>query len=503
MSLAALLRDDYRGEAARSEVLREIVAGLETLLERQKHNRLAYYKPNRKQLEFHAAGATYRERLFKAGNQLGKTWAGAAEAAAHLTGRYPDWWPGRRFDRPTRGWAAGPKGELTRDGPQRQLMGPPQEHGTGYIPADCIAHKTAARGTTDLLDTVTVKHVSGGLSELKFKSYAEGRANWQTETLDWLWFDEEPPPEVYSEGLTRTNVAFGPVWLTFTPLQGMSLVVVRFLKSPSRDRAVITMTIHDVTHYTPEQAAAIIASYPAHERRARALGEPMLGSGAIFPIEEERIKCPPFAVPAQWPCLGGMDFGWDHPFAAVKLAHDRDTDTVYVVNAYRVSEATPTVHVAALLPWGADLPWAWPHDGLQHDKGSGVSLAKQYRADAGAGRPGLRMLPERATFPDGGIGVEAGLIAMLTRMELGRWKVFENLGEWFDEFRNYHRQDGKVVKEMDDLISASRYAAMMLRFARPVGGARLPTQLQAITEDEPRGAWAPGGGTRQTTAEMD
>jgi hypothetical protein len=41
-----------------------------------------------------------RERLLMADNQLDKTIAGGFEAAMHATGRYPDWWQGRRFDKP-------------------------------------------------------------------------------------------------------------------------------------------------------------------------------------------------------------------------------------------------------------------------------------------------------------------------------------------------------------------------------------------------------------------
>jgi len=228
-------------------------------------------------------------------------------------------------------------------------------------------------------------------------------------------------------------------------------------------RAVIRMTIDDAEHYTPEQRAAIIAAYPAHEREARVKGIPALGSGRIFPVTDEAVTCQAFAIPPFWPQLGAMDFGWDHPFAAVSLAWDRDTDTIYVTRAYREREATPVVHAAALRPWGDWLPWAWPHDGLQHDKGSGSSLADQYAAQK------LNMMPERAHYltetGEKQSGVEAGLADMLTRMQTGRFKVFAHLADWFSEFRLYHRKDGKVVKEMDDLLSATRYGVMMLRFA--------------------------------------
>lgn len=219
------------------------------------------------------------------------------------------------------------------------------------------------------------------------------------------------------------------------------------------------MTIDDVDHYTAEEKARIVASYPAHEREARARGVPIMGSGRVFPVTEEAIKIDPVPIPPHWVQINGVDFGWDHPFAAVNVAWDRDADVVYVCKAYREKEAVPVIHAAAVTPWGKWVPCSWPHDGLQHDKGSGEQLAAQYRA------AGLAMLPERATHAEGGNGVEAGILAMLERMQTGRLKVFSNLAEWFEEFRLYHRKDGKIVKERDDLMSATRYAIMMLRFA--------------------------------------
>lgn len=218
------------------------------------------------------------------------------------------------------------------------------------------------------------------------------------------------------------------------------------------------MGLEDVGHYTPEQRAEIIASYPEHEREARAKGIPQLGSGRVFPIAESQISCEQIEIPKLWAVIGGMDFGWDHPFAAVKLAHDREADVVYVTHAYRAREQTPIIHSAALKKWG-DFPWAWPHDGMQHDKGSGDRLAALY------GEQGLRMHHERATFAEGGNGVEAGIAEMLDRMKSGRLKVFKHLEDWFGEYRMYHRKDGVIVKERDDLLSATRYGLMMLRFA--------------------------------------
>src|SRR6478735_8212229 len=175
-------------------------------------DRLKYYKPYSKQRDFHAAGATARERLLMAGNQLGKTLAGGFEVAMHATGRYPDWWTGKRFDRPIVAWACGVTGEVVRDTVQRVLAGRPGQEGTGSIPKDALGELVSARGTPDLLDAIKVKHVSGGTSIIGLKTYASGREKFQGETLDFVWFDEEPPMDIFTEGLTRTNVGSGPIW---------------------------------------------------------------------------------------------------------------------------------------------------------------------------------------------------------------------------------------------------------------------------------------------------
>lgn len=444
-------------------------------LERESNRRLSLrklteYQPYAKQLEFHASGKLYRERLLMAGNQLGKTLSAGAETAMHVTGRYPDWWPGLVKSKPFACWVSGVTGESTRDNPQRILYGPLGAAGTGMIPKDAIKDVSPRRGLADALDTMVVRFGGGGDVQagdtlIGFKSYDQGREKWQGPTLGLVWMDEEPPEDIYTEGLTRTNVDLCPIFITFTPLQGMSNVVKRFVLDKVPGTCVTQMTIDDVAHYTPEQRMAIINSYPAHERSARTKGIPQLGSGRVFPIDEDDIKVEPFAIPRHWPMLGGLDFGWDHPSAAVKLAWDRDADCVYAIAAHRMRQQTPAMFAATLRPWGAHpdgsqwLPWAWPHDGLQHDKGSGEQLAKQYRDQ------GLRMLAQRATFEDGSFGVEAGVAQMLERMQTGRFKVFSHLNDWFEEFRLYHRKEGLIVKSGDDLMSATRYGTMMRRHA--------------------------------------
>ncbi|MGC2076794.1 MAG: terminase family protein [Xanthobacteraceae bacterium] len=225
------------------------------------------------------------------------------------------------------------------------------------------------------------------------------------------------------------------------------------------DRAIIIASIDDAEHFIEEQKDQIIASYPAHEREARAKGNPVLGSGRVFPVAEEKIAIPHRTFPAHFARIAGIDFGFTHPTAAVEVWHDRDADVVYVTKSHRLKEASVIQHAATLRGWG-DLRFAWPRDGLRGTlEGAGAPLAQQFRDQ------GLDLLPEHAAFADRSVSVEAGCMEMLMRMESGRFKVFDHLHDWFSEFRLFHRQEGKIVPEYDDLISATRYAVVMLRYA--------------------------------------
>jgi hypothetical protein len=240
----------------------------------------------------------------------------------------------------------------------------------------------------------------------------------------------------------------------------------------------------DAEHYTQEERERIIASYPAHEREARANGVPVLGSGRVFPVSEELITCEPFALPKHWPRIVGVDFGWQHPAAAVWVAWDRDTDTAYVYDTFRLSETSVAMQAPLLAARGKWIPVAWPHDGLQHDKGSGEELANQYR------NLGVNMLPERAQFEGGGNGVEAGIADMLVRMQTGRLKVFSNQQDWFGEFRMYHRKNGIINKINDDLMAATRYAvAMSLRHASTEPGGSAMGKVVSVNFGARRGGY--------------
>jgi phage terminase large subunit-like protein len=221
--------------------LEQAVAIVEELQRRQARRKINAYYPDtgplrrelyRKHIEFFAAGARYRERCMIAANRVGKSeGVGAYECALHLTGQYPDWWVGKKFNRPVRMWAAGDTGKTVRDIIQYKLIGPLDDTGTGMIPGDAISGLSPKQGLSEAIELIRVRHASGGESVCVLKSYDQKRKSFQGTEQDVIWLDEEPPMAIYTECLLRTMTTAGIVLCTFTPLLGISDVVKSFMPS--------------------------------------------------------------------------------------------------------------------------------------------------------------------------------------------------------------------------------------------------------------------------------
>lgn len=464
------------------------MSAAQEIARRRLRTQLYRYRPYPKQYFFHAAGASYRERLLLAANQVGKTYSAANEVAYHLTGDYPEWWCGRVFEKPPLGWTGTKTWEESREVIQAALLGTEEASrkaptfGQGSLPYDSIVDITKRQaGVVDVVDQIFVKHKSGGVSRIVLKTFIQGRELWQGKAVDFVWLDEECPEDIHSEAVIRTNTTNGIIMDTYTPLNGMTGVTERYL-SPEPGAApssVTNMVLEDAVngiwpadtpwegeywegHYTEDQVKDIIARVPAHERDARTKGIPMLGSGRVFPIPEETIKVADFAIPRHWVRGGGLDFGMDHPFAHVNCAWDREQDVFYVLGGYKAAGHTTAYHSIAVK--AADpqdfIPIFWPHDGMERGKSSAQPLYKAFKKEY------VHMWRESSRYEDkigGPQPVEPALVDMLERMLTGRFRVFASFAPWFEEFRTYHRKDGQLVKLKDDLMSATRAAYIMRR----------------------------------------
>lgn len=442
----------------RSEKL-ELLELLEEKQRRIKGRKLLTYYPDEgplrrelypKHLQFFEAGAEFRERLMLAANRVGKTeGAGGYETALHLTGQYPSWWKGRRFSRPISAWAAGDTAKTVRDILQTKLLGPVGDHGSGLVPRETIDRTTAKPGVPDALEAVYVKHVSGGMSVLQFKSYDQGRVVFQGTEQDLIWLDEEPDLGIYVECLLRTMTTNGMVMCTFTPLLGLSETVLAFMPSGTIDdkpsaKHVTTCTWDDVPHLSKEQKEALWASIPAFQRDARSKGIPQLGAGAIYPVEESEIVCDPFEIPAHWPRVYGMDVGWNRT-AAIWLAHDRETQTVYAYAEHYRGQAEPSVHAGAIKARGDWIPGVIDPAARGRGQVDGTQLLTDYQS------LGL-------SLSDADNAVEAGIYQVWERLSGGTLKIFKTLQHTLAEYRIYRRDEkGRIVKKDDHAMDALRY----------------------------------------------
>ncbi|MGB2332262.1 MAG: terminase large subunit domain-containing protein [Litorivicinaceae bacterium] len=467
------------------EVLERKVELLKLIREREKFNQLEEYDPYPFQERFIETTSTASQSVLCAGNRVGKTRVGAFLVAAALTGRYPDnWYQGRRFNEPITAWCGGVSTETVRDIVQAELLGTPgdsQALGTGMIPKDCIIETQRKPGVPNAVAMALIKHVSGGTSYVYFKAFNMGNEVWMGRSCDLIWLDEEPPREIYTQAVTRTLDRKGTVFMTYTPESGMSETTAQFFNDLRPGQALTHGSWDDAServqtivkgkpgHLTESVMSQILAAYPPHEREMRKYGRPTIGSGLVFPVPEEKLLVDPFPIPEEYQRIGGIDFGWDHPTAVVWIAYDADEDIVYVYDTYRQSKVTPAVHATAINTRPRWISYAWPHDGNRRDSMGNPGLADQYRGH------GVNLLPEHFTNPPamgekkGGNSIEVGIMEMLQRMESGRFKVFSTQTDWLEELRMFHRKDGKINPIRDDLMAASRYAVMSLRFASPEG----------------------------------
>jgi phage terminase large subunit-like protein len=400
-----------------------------------------------KHLEFFSAGALYKERLFMAANRVGKTMAGAWETTCHLTGLYPPWWRGYRFDRPPDGWACGTNSQTTRDVVQTVLLG--RSIGQGIIPAEAIVETIAGRGITGSIETVWVRHASGGKSKLGFKTYEQGRRAFEGEAKDFVYCDEEPPGDVYIEILYRLLTTRGIVYTTFTPLLGRSEVVTSFVEPENEgagSKYVVQAGWKDVPHLDEEEKRKLLANTPPYQIQARTEGQPTQGAGAIYPIAESEITVPDRAIPDYWPRAYGMDVGWNRT-AVIWGARDPASGVIYLYSEHYQGQGEPASHAQAIRARGVWIPGVIDPACLGSSQIDGRALMNIYRDLGLALRPAVN-------------AVEAGITEVWQLLISGRLKVMASCTNWFREFRNYHRDDkgsGKVVKRNDHLMDATRY----------------------------------------------
>ena len=322
-------------------------------------------------------------------------------------------------------------------------------------------------GGTGAIDTLSTAHETNGardgISSATFKSFEMRSEKLQSESVDWIWIDERCSEEIYSELLARTTATDGILFMSYTPLKGGGELTYRFLNEHSADRSDTRIEAHQARHISDERRTQMEEAYLPHEREARIHGIPQQGIARVFPFPVENMlrRFNPDTDIKSWArWVVGIDFGYGHPFAAALCAWVHDTEEFFVVDGFRMERQEAFHHIKriATLCRGLRVPVAWPHDGTQHERGSGEQIAEVYR------RLGAPMLATHAQNKGGGYSIEPPIEEMCGYMKRGCFTIASHMGELTEEILNYHRdEDYKIVALRDDLISAMRYAFMMRR----------------------------------------
>lgn len=417
-----------------------------------------YFQDNTRQLytkhlQFFMAGKGYRQRLVMAANRVGKTVMAGYELVMHLTGDYPEWWEGKRFTTCNHWWVVGKSSETVRQILQELLLGKIGNFGTGLVPKDRLDFDslTDAKKSSTGVSSFRVRHKNGTYSTVEFKSAEQGRQAFEG-TAKSIWIDEECPYDVYTECLLRTMTGDNILMMTFTPLKGLSEVVMSFLSDndimsegeTGVSKYVIRASWDDAPHLTEKDKIELMASIPPFQRDARTKGIPQLGAGAIFPVSEDEYVVKTFEIPKHWPRAYGFDVGRNT--AAVWIAMDRDAGVIYTYSDHFQVEGAPSSHAMAINARGKWLRGAIDTAARGRSATDGENLFQMYV------ELGLHI-------QNADKAVEAGLYEMLELLTSGRLKVFDTCTGLLEEIRLYRRDEkGNIVKKNDHRMDAWRYA---------------------------------------------
>lgn len=376
--------------------------------------------------------------------------AGAYEVTCHATGLYPHWWTGKRYNYPVLIWAGGDTATTVRDIIQKKLIGDDiLDMGSGMLPKDTILKDRCKtrRNVPDALEIIKVKHVTGGESTIVLKTYEQGRATWQGTEVDFIWVDEECPQDVYGEALIRLMTTGGCIITTFTPLQGVTPLVLSFLDNSQETSAeyprwVEICTWDDVPHLSKEEKDKTLANTPPQLREARSRGVPTVGSGLIYQIDHTHITVPDFPIPRHFQRLYGMDVGWKAT-AACWGAWDRENDVIYIYSEYKRGGEEgvdmPLVHATTIKSRGEWIKGTIDPASRGRTQTDGEQLYMTYK------KHGLKIYPAQNA-------VESGIFDVWERLNSGRLKIFTSCTMLLREISLYHRDEkGRIVKTNDHL----------------------------------------------------
>lgn len=466
----------------------ELLAAIEvaTALEHKyKYNKAQMYFPETGkysrdkypvQMDLMRAGLKHRLRAFIGGNASGKSLWLALESYFHLSGRYPKWWEGYKYNNPINAWLCGLDAKALRAGLQMILFGGigDEDFGTGIIAREDmtddkgILQKWALSGTANCIGQFRVKHYTNGIfdgwSTCEFMTYEQGWGAFQGPTKDWIGFDEEPEDgKIFAECVMRLRGKDGGkpghFLAAFTPTGGMRDVYLAFVpkgqfpenglhpEDPSKYTCRVGWS--NSPHLDDEFKASALAQLKLTDPNnieARTEGYAAMGSGRVYPIDESFVVVSKFKIPSYWPRCYGMDPGQAN-FAVVWIAEDPNTHVKYIYDEYKYGKVNYLMHVEAIKNRGQWIPGSIdPHEAVKpRDTGETVQTyfeSQDLQITAAKGDPDALRMRIRAMYETGALKIMDNCTGVIE--EIRTYRYDQNDPNKIARGQEDHRMDAKM-----------------------------------------------------------
>jgi len=272
------------------------------------------------------------------GNRSGKTECGAVETVWYARGIHPF-----KENKVRDGWVVSLSQQVQRDVAQNKIL--------SYLKKDWIEDIVMISGkkgsaAQGVIDTIYIRNVFGSISKIGFKSCDQGREKFQGTSLDYVWFDEEPPEDIYIECKMRVLDREGEVFGTMTPLKGLTWVYNTIYLNEKNDEDVWyeQMQWEDNPYLSKKEIEKLTKNLSEDELNARKYGHFTSGTGLVYNEFDERENViDPFDVPIEWYDKISIDPGLKNPLSCHWYACDFDNN-IYVIAEHYEKEKPVEYH---------------------------------------------------------------------------------------------------------------------------------------------------------------
>ncbi|MDE5722121.1 MAG: terminase family protein [Clostridia bacterium] len=427
------------------------------LKKRREADKLAAYnkaKRHKKQIAFHKCKK--RNRWVFGGNRSGKTECGAVECLWMLRGIHPY----RKNRKDVFGWAVSLSTQVQRDVAQAKIL--------HYLPKSWVEDITMLSGRRDspsggVIDQIKIKNVFGGVSTLGFKSCDQGREKFQGSSLDFVWFDEEPPRDIYEECLMRVMDRRGDIFGTMTPLKGKTFIYNEIFLNRRKNPEVWHefMNWSDNPYLSKKEIKLLECALPSSALDSRKFGKFSEGAGLVYPEFDESVHViKPFAVPPEWQDNISIDPGLNNPLSAHWYCVDWDGN-VYVIAEHFAAGKDVDFHADAIKEISRKIGWRTDSRGRIRAL---IDSAANQRTLASS-KSVTELFYERGILADANVNKEvfSGIERVKSYLKGVGAKlfIFSNCVNMIDEFKTYSWADGDTpVKRDDHCMDELRYYIM-------------------------------------------